>query len=160
MQSKATTAVDYLKELPDDRRKAIDTIRTIIKKNIDKGFSEGMQYGMIAWSIPHTTYPAGYHADPKQPVPFLALASQKNHMALYLMFDSAFFRSEWTKDGKKLEAGVGCIRFKKLDDVSLEAIAASLQRMTANSHLAWYETVREKYEAEKAEKAEKKKKKK
>ena len=70
-RSKATKAVDYLKELPDDRRTAIDTIRNVIKKNIDKGFSEGMQYGMIAWSIPHKTYPAGYHADPEQPVPFL-----------------------------------------------------------------------------------------
>lgn len=156
MQSKATKAVDYLNELPEDRRKAIDTIRKVIKKNIDKSFVEGMQYGMICWSIPHKTYPAGYHADPKQPLPFLALASQKNHMALYLMSDSTFFRAEWKKAGKKLDAGVGCIRFKKLEEVSLEVIAASLQRVTAKSHLAWYEKVREKYEAEKAAKKKKK----
>jgi galactose-1-phosphate uridylyltransferase len=155
MQSKATKAVDYLNELPDDRRKAMDTIRKVIKKNIDNGFSEGMQYGMIAWSIPHKTYPAGYHADPKQPVPFLALASQKNHMALYLMFESTLFRAEWTKAGKKLDAGVGCIRFKKLEEVSLEAIAASLKGITPKSHLAWYQGVREKYEAEKAAKQKK-----
>jgi hypothetical protein len=156
MQSKATKAVDYLKELPDDRRKAITLIRSVIKKNIDKGFAEGMQYGMIAWSIPHKTYPAGYHADPTQPVPFLALASQKNHMGLYLMFDSTYFRAEWTKAGKKLDAGVGCIRFKKLEDVSLEVIAASLQGITPKSHLAWYQKIREKYEAEKAAKKKKK----
>jgi hypothetical protein len=156
MQSKATKAVDYLKELPDDRRKAIDTIRKVIKKNIDKGFADGMQYGTIAWSIPHKTYPAGYHADPKQPLPFLALASQKNHMALYLMFDSTFFRAEWKTAGKKLDAGVGCIRFKKLEDVSLEAVEASLKRITAKSHLVWFETIREKYEDEKAAKKKKK----
>lgn len=158
MQSRAATVADYLKELPDERRKAIESIRNVIRKNLDKGFAEGMQYGMIGYHVPHKNYPAGYHADPKQPLPFVALASQKNHMALYLMFDSSWFRAEWVKAGKKLDAGVGCIRFRKLEDVSLEVIGASIKRITVKLHLEWYKKVREKYEAKKAKKKKKKEK--
>ena len=85
MQSKAATVEQYLAELPADRRHAISAVRELIRKNIDKGFQEGMQYGMIGYTVPHNLYPAGYHCDPKQPLPFVCLASQKNYMSLYLM---------------------------------------------------------------------------
>ena len=85
MQSKATTVEQYLSELPEDRRKAIEAVRQVILENLDKDYEEGMQYGMIGYYVPHRVYPAGYHCDPKQPLPFAGLASQKNHMALYLM---------------------------------------------------------------------------
>ena len=85
MQSKATTVEQYLAELPEDRRKAIEAVRQVVLKNLDKDYEEGMQYGMIGYYVPHRVYPAGYHCDPKQPLPFAGLASQKNHMALYLM---------------------------------------------------------------------------
>ncbi len=111
MQSKATTVTQYLAELPDDRRKAIKAIRKVIKDNLDPQIKETIQYGMIGYAIPHTVYPAGYHCDPKQPLPFLSLANQKNHMALYLFClycDEAEverFTEAWKKTGHKLDMG-------------------------------------------------------
>ena len=78
MQSKATTVEQYLRELPADRREAISAVREVILKNLPQGFEEGMQYGMIGYFVPHKLYPAGYHCDPTQPLPFASLASQKN----------------------------------------------------------------------------------
>src|SRR6516225_12362837 len=85
MQSKATTVQQYLSELRDDRRAAVEAVRQVILKNLDKDYAEGIQYGMIGYYVPHRVYPAGYHCDPKQPLPFAALASQKGYMSVYLM---------------------------------------------------------------------------
>src|SRR5687767_8101656 len=85
MQSKAATVEEYLTELPPDRRAALAIVRDVIKRNLDKDFEEGMQYGMIGYYVPHRVFPAGYHCDPKQPLPFAALSSQKNHMGLGIM---------------------------------------------------------------------------
>jgi hypothetical protein len=85
MQSKATTVAAYLAEIPVDRRAALERVRDVIRKNVDKNIEEGMTYGMIGYYVPHRVFPAGYHCDPKQPLPYAGLASQKNHMSLYLM---------------------------------------------------------------------------
>lgn len=85
MQSKASTVPEYLVSLPEDRRNALDSLRKVFAANMDPLFEEGMQYGMIGYYLPHRVYPAGYHCDPKQPLPFAGLASQKNHLSLYLM---------------------------------------------------------------------------
>ena len=123
MQSKATTVAAYLAELPEDRRAALTALRDLIRKHIDPGFSEGVGYGMIGWSVPHSRYPAGYHCNPKDPLPFAGLASQKNYMSLYICppsmgeVDAAaeaeadWFRAAWAKTGKKLDMGKCCIRF-------------------------------------------------
>ena len=84
MTSAATSVTDYLDQLPPDRQAAIKAVRAVIRKNLPKGFAEQMQYGMITYVVPHKLYPAGYHCNPKDPLPFASLASQKNHMALYL----------------------------------------------------------------------------
>jgi hypothetical protein len=83
MQSKATTVKQYLAELPEDRREAITAVRKVILDSLDSKFEEGMQYGMIGYHVPHSVYPAGYHSDPKQPLPFAALASQKNYRVMH-----------------------------------------------------------------------------
>ena len=147
MQSKATTVDQYLAELPADRREAISAIRQVILKNLPRGYAEGMGYGMIGYVVPHSVYPPGYHCDPKQPVPFASLASQKNHMALYLMcmysdpdFE-AWFREEWAKSGKKLDMGKSCIRFKSLDDVPLLLIGKAIKRVPAKKFIEYYESV-------------------
>ena len=86
MQSKATSVEQYLAELPADRRESINVVRKLILANIDrKKIQEGMQYGMIGYYIPHSVYPNGYHCDPRQPLPYICLASQKNHLSLYMM---------------------------------------------------------------------------
>ena len=147
MTSKAKTVKEYLASLPDDRRKALEAVRNVILKNLDKGYEEGMQYGMIGYYVPHRLYPAGYHCDPKQPLPFASLASQKNHMALYLFCVYASpdhdrgFREEWAKTGKKLDMGKSCIRFKNLEDLPLEVIGKAIARMPVKEHIAFYESV-------------------
>ncbi len=145
MISKAQTVKEYLAELPEDRRAAIEAVRKVIRKNLDKGYAEGMQYGMIGYSVPHKIYPAGYHCDPKQPLPFAGLASQKNHMAVYLMCvyghpeNEAWFRKAWAKTGKKLDMGKSCIRFKKLEDLPLEVIGEAIARVPVKEFIAYYE---------------------
>ena len=128
MTSKATTVQQYLDELPDDRREAIETVRNEVLKNLPKGYEEGMQYGMIGYFVPHSTYPAGYHCDKKQPLPFLHIASQKNHMAIYLfcMYGNpemkARFLEEYGATGKKVDMGGSCLRFKKIENLPADLV--------------------------------------
>jgi hypothetical protein len=144
MQSKAPTVAQYLKELPADRRAAIEAVRKVILANLDKDYEEGMSYGMIGYHVPHRVFPDGYHCNPAQPLPFAGLASQKNHMSVYLMSvyesspEDSWFRSEWAKSGKKLDMGKCCIRFKKLDDVALDVIGKAIARMPAKKYIENY----------------------
>jgi uncharacterized protein YdhG (YjbR/CyaY superfamily) len=150
MQSKASTVPDYLASLPDDRRKAIETVRAVILANLDKDYEEGMSYGMIGYYVPHRVFPPGYHVDPKQGLPFAALASQKNYMSVYLMglypgSDGArWFQEAWAKTGKKLDVGKSCIRFKKVDDLALDVLGEAIRRMPAKKYIEFYEKARRK----------------
>jgi hypothetical protein len=147
MQSKATTVQQYLAELPADRRSALQSVRAVILKNLDPLYEEGMQYGMIGYYVPHRVYPAGYHCDPKQPLPFVALASQKNYMAFYLGClygddeHDRWFLEAWARSGKKLDMGKSCLRFKKLEDLALDVIGASIRRVPALTFIQHYESV-------------------
>ncbi|MFE8598615.1 DUF1801 domain-containing protein [Archangium violaceum] len=147
MQSKATTVDQYLASLPEDRRTAISAIRDVILENLDKDYEEGIQYGMIGYYVPHKVFPAGYHCDPKQPLPFASLASQKNHMAVYLMGiygqprHEKWFREAWAKTGKKLDMGKSCVRFKKLQDVALDVLGEAIRRAPAKAYIQQYESV-------------------
>ncbi len=144
MQSKAATVEQYLAELPPDRREAIQAVREVILKNLDPGYREGMQYGMISYAVPHELYPAGYHCDPKQPLPFAGLASQKQYMSLYVCagYGAAgeAFRKAWAKTGKKLDMGVCCIRFRKVEDLALDLIGESIRSMPVKTFIEFYET--------------------
>ena len=153
MQSKATSVAEYLRELPTDRRAAIETVRSVILKNLDKGYAEGMSYGMIGYYVPHALYPPGYHCDPKVPLPFAALASQKNYMSVYILTvysgcedgesgdeDSRWFHEAWRATGKKLDMGKCCIRFKKIDDLALDVIGEAIRRFPVKRFIEHYET--------------------
>jgi len=141
VQSQAKTVAQYLAELPPDRRKSIEAVRRLILDNLDKGFEEGMQYGMIGYYVPHCIYPAGYHCDPRQPLPFAALASQKNYLSLYLMcvYGDAdqlkSFQDAWKKSGKKLDMGKSCVRFKTPDDLPLDVIGETIRRVSAAKYI-------------------------
>lgn len=145
MQSKATTVAAYLKELPEDRRKAVKAIRKEIRAHLPAGYKEGMQYGMIGYFVPHSIYPAGYHCDPSQTLPYVNLASQKNHMAIYLfgMYSnpkiSDWFIKQWKKSGKKLDMGKSCVRFKKIEDVPLELIGQVIEKIPVKDLIREYE---------------------
>ena len=144
---------DYLKSLPDDRREAVNAVRKVIRANLDKQYEEGVQYGMIGYYVPHKIFPAGYHCDPKQPLPFAALASQKNYLSLYMMGvycgcgegpgsaetpDARWFREAWAKTGKKLDMGKACVRFKKVEDLALDVIGEAIKRMPAKIYIERY----------------------
>lgn len=166
MQSKAITVREYLSALPDDRRKALEALRKVIRKNLPRGYQETMQYGMIGYSVPHSVYPAGYHCDPKQPLPFASVASQKNHMAIYLFCiycdpkEQARFVDAWKKTGHKLDMGKGCVRFKRLEDVPLAVVGETISRIPVDTFVATYEaalspSARAKHEKHKAKLASK-----
>ena len=124
MQSKAATVAAYLKSLPEDRRKALQAIRKVVNDNLDPKVKEAMAYGMPGWVVPLSVYPDGYHCAKDTPLPFASLASQKNHMALYLFCvysvpgEAERLAEEWKAAGKKLDMGKSCLRFKKLSLLS------------------------------------------
>lgn len=146
MQSKATTVDAYIESLPPDRREAIEAIREVFKKNIDKDYVEAMGYGMPGYSVPHSIYPAGYHCDPKLPLPFAGFASQKNHLSIYLMClysqsdQEKWFVNQWKKTGKKLDMGKCCIRAKKLEDLALDVIGEAIRRVPVKKYIEYYES--------------------
>lgn len=147
MQSTAATSLEYLESLPDDRKQAMVKLRDAILKNLPEGFEEGMSYGMMGWAVPHSTYPQGYHCDPKQPLPFLGMASQKNFIAVYHMGVYAdkelydWFVSEYPKYVKtKLDMGKSCIRFKKMETIPYELIGELASKMTVQQWIDLYES--------------------
>jgi len=158
MQSKAATADEYLKELPEDRREAIAHLRKLINKNLPKGYVEHMGYGMLCWSIPLQRYPNTYN---KQPLGIVALASQKQYMSLYLFGTysdpavEAWFNEAWKKSGKKLDMGKSCLRFKKLDDLALDVVTEVVGKVTPEALIARYEEVRAELPKKPARKAKK-----
>jgi uncharacterized protein YdhG (YjbR/CyaY superfamily) len=146
MQSKAGTVEAYISELPADRQEAINTLRKIIKKNLPKGFSECMNYGMIGYVVPHSLYPKGYHCDPKLPLPFLGLASQKNAISFYHMGIYAdtklldWFTKEYPKRSTaKLDMGKSCIRFKKPEQIPYDLIGELCSKMSPADWIKLYE---------------------
>ncbi len=146
MQSKATTPEQYLSELPEDRKEAMLKLRNAIKENLPQGFEEVISYGMLGYVVPHSIYPSGYHCDPKLPLPFINLASQKNFIALYHMGIYAnknlesWFVSEYPKHVKtKLDMGKSCIRLKKMDDIPFHFIGELAAKVTVEDWILNYE---------------------
>ncbi|MBK8686104.1 MAG: DUF1801 domain-containing protein [Bacteroidetes bacterium] len=146
MQSKASSVEAYLKEMPEDRRAAIEKLRTVITSNLPKGFQEVMNYGMIGYVVPHELYPAGYHCNPKDPLPFAGLANQKNsisfyHMGIYIMPELLdWFQSTYPQHAKsKLDMGKSCIRFKKIDDIPYQLIGQLMKKMKVKDWIQVYE---------------------
>ncbi len=142
MPSQATTVQAYLSELSDERRTAISRVRSVIRKHLPAGFSETMQYGMISYVVPLSKYPETYNG---QPLAVVSLASQKNHMAVYLMgiYGSPelrrWFEASYAKSGKRLDAGKSCVRFKRLEDLALDAVAGAVERVSVGDFIAMAE---------------------
>jgi len=146
MQSKATTVAQYIAELPDERKKAINQLRKVINANLPKGFKEGMSYGMLGYYVPHALYPNGYHCTPELPLPFAALASQKNFIAFYHMcvYGDAklakWFADEYAKaDVGKLDMGKSCIRFKNFEKIPYKLIGELCSKVTVAQWIEIYE---------------------
>ncbi len=138
---------EYIEQLSDDRKDAMNKLRETILNNIPEDFEECMSYGMIGYVVPNKLYPAGYHCDPKLPLPFLNIASQKNFIALYHMgiYGSPellrWFTTEFPKYSKsKLDMGKSCIRFKKVDQIPFPLIAELVKKMSVNDWIKIYES--------------------
>lgn len=145
MSPSPATVEQYLASLPADRRDAIARVRDVVNANLPAGYAEGMQYGMIGWYVPLARYPHTYNG---QPLGVAALASQKNHMALYLTSvygDPAlerWFRDAFARTGKKLDMGKSCVRFKRLDALPLDVIGETIAKVPVEAFLARYEAVK------------------
>ncbi|MFZ6001695.1 MAG: DUF1801 domain-containing protein [Bacteroidota bacterium] len=145
MQSKAKTVAEYIDSLPADRKKVIVAMRKAVKQNLPKGFEEVMSYGMIGYVVPHRLYPKGYHVTPELPLPFINIASQKNHIAFYHMTISEgplaeWFKEEWKEHStKKLDMGKSCVRFKNPDDVPVELLGIVASKVTPQQWIEQYE---------------------
>ena len=143
----ATTVADYLAGLPPERREIITAVREVVLTHLPAGYEEVMQYGMIAYVVPHRLYPSGYHCDPRQPLTYAGLGVQKNHCALYLMgaygdaATRAWLEEAWAAAGKKLDMGKACLRFKKLDDLSLPVLGHLIARIPVATYIARVQAV-------------------
>jgi uncharacterized protein YdhG (YjbR/CyaY superfamily) len=146
MQSTEITVEGYLASLPDDRKAAMEQLRTTINQNLPAGFQEEMSYGMIGYVVPHSLYPKGYHCNPKLPLPMINLASQKNFIALYHMGMYAdqsildWFTTEYAKTGSgKSDMGKSCVRFKKMADIPYALLGELAAKISVEQWITCYE---------------------
>lgn len=145
MPSNAPTPEAFLEELPEDRKAAVANLRQVIRENLPEGFAEVMSYGMLAYVVPHSSYPAGYHCDPAKPLPFISIASQKGHISLHhlALYEGSLL--DWLTERwgqvttRKLDMGKGCIRFKKPDQIPFELIGELASKLTPEEWVARYE---------------------
>ena len=141
MQSKANSVEQYLNELPEDRKESLSIVREAIVKNLPTGYVEVMNWGMITYEVPLETFPDTYNG---KPLMYVALASQKNHMSVYLMgcYMSPEIRNKfenaYKQSGKKFDAGKSCIRFKKEEDLPLELIGKTIGSMSVEQFIEHY----------------------
>lgn len=147
MQSKALTIKQYLEELPDDRKEVMNQLHKAIVKNLSAGFEAIMNYGMISYVVPHSLYPAGYHCKPSDPLPFMSLASQKNHISVYHMGVYAeqklmdWLKKEYPKySNRKLDIGKSCLRFKNPEDVPVKLIGELAAKISVKKWIELYES--------------------
>jgi hypothetical protein len=146
VKSKATTVQEYLDELPADRRAVVAAVRDVILRHLPNGYSEAINWGMINYEVPRERYPNTYNG---QPLCYAGLAAQKNHYALYLMCvygnakQEGRLRREFEKAGKKLDMGKSCVRFRKLEDLVLDAIGKVIAATTPEQYIAYYEASRQ-----------------
>jgi uncharacterized protein YdhG (YjbR/CyaY superfamily) len=148
MKIEANSPDDYISKLPEDRQEVISKLRKVVLDNLPKGFSEEMSYGMIGFVVPHSIYPDGYHCDPKLPLPFMSMASQKNFVAFYHMGIYAdeklldWFVKEYPKHSKyKLDMGKSCIRFKRMNDIPYDLIGELVSKVSVDDWIDRYDSV-------------------
>ncbi|MCR9063396.1 MAG: DUF1801 domain-containing protein [Cytophagales bacterium] len=146
MTIEANSPDEYISLVPEDRKSAMTKIRNAILENLPEGFQECMNYGMIGYVVPHSIFPTGYHCDPKLPLPFMNIASQKNFIAVYHMGMYAkpellkWFTEEYPKHCKrKLDMGKSCIRFKKPEEIPFELIGELASKMSVEDWINLYQ---------------------
>ena len=147
MQYEVSSLEEYFESIPKERVESVKKLYVTIKDNLPKGFEERINYGHIGFVVPHSTYPKGYHCDPKSPLPFIGIASQKNFISLYHMGIYAdqklydWFIEEYPKHSKrKLDMGKSCIRLKKMDDIPYDLIKELVSKINPEQWIKLYES--------------------
>lgn len=145
-RSAATTVDQYLAELPPERRAVVSKVRELVLRNLPAGYEERMNWGMISYEIPLERYPDTYNG---QPLAYVALAAQKSYYALYLNCvyaggeRDAALRDAFEAAGKKLDMGKSCLRFRRVDDLALDAVGGVVASTPPEAYIALYEASRE-----------------
>jgi len=146
MKYDADSCEEYIRQLPEERKPAMQKLLQTIRDNIPQGFEEVIGFSMPAFVVPHSIYPDGYHVNPKLALPFLNIASQKNFIALYHMGIYAdpelmnWFTREYANHCKtKLDMGKSCIRFKKPENIPFELIGELVTKMSVRQWIETYE---------------------
>jgi Domain of unknown function (DU1801) len=145
VNSTAQSPDEHIASLPPDRREAITAVRDVIRRNLPDGFEEGMEFGMLAWYVPLERFPDTYNG---RPLGLVALASQKQYMALYLNTVygdpqlADWFRDRYAASGKRLDMGKSCVRFRSLDDLPLDVIGETVARVPLDRFVAHYQAAR------------------
>jgi len=145
----ASTVTEYLAALPADRREALNEVRGGINRALPPGYKEGIQFGMISWFVPLSTYPAGYGSNKKEALPLISVASQKSYMALHMVCFYGqpalreWFTAKYAKSGKKLDMGQGCLRFKTLPELALDVVESTVARLPVKDYIAGYQAMRD-----------------
>jgi hypothetical protein len=145
----ASTVTEYLAALPADRRDALNVVRRGINRALPPGYKEGIQFGMISWFVPLSTYPAGYGGNKKEPLPLISVASKKGYMALHMICFYGqpalreWFDAQYAKSGKKLDMGQGCLRFKTLPELALDVVERTVARLPVKEYVAGYQAARD-----------------
>jgi uncharacterized protein YdhG (YjbR/CyaY superfamily) len=145
----ASTVTEYLAALPADRRETLKEVRRGINRALPPGYEEGIQWGMISWFVPLSTYPAGYGGNKKVALPLISLASMKNYVALHMVCFYGqpalreWFLAEYAKSGKKLDMGQGCLRFKTVSDLALDLVERTVARLPVEEYIAGYQAMRD-----------------
>ncbi len=147
MRIEADNPEAYVEQLPEERKGAISRLRTVILENLPNGFEESMNYGMIGYVVPHSLYPAGYHVNPDQPLPFMSIASQKNfiglyHMGIYVDPDlMGWFKKEYSdRCTNRLDMGKSCIRFRNIDKIPYLLIGELATKLSPREWVSLYES--------------------
>lgn len=135
---------EYLSLIPEDRRDAFARLRAVINEHLGDGFEEGMLYNMPSWFVPFENYPKGYHCDPKIPLYYTSIASQKNSINWYANFAGdeslkEWFVTEFARTGHRLDMGKSCVRFKKLEQIPFDLIGQVVAKTPMEKWVAHYE---------------------
>ncbi|GGG03450.1 hypothetical protein GCM10010912_55160 [Paenibacillus albidus] len=151
MKYEADSPEEYISQLPEERKEAMEKLRRTIKDKLPAGYQETMSYGMLTYVVPHSLYPPGYHVNPQQPLPFISIASQKNFIALYhlglYMYPELleWFLGEYPKHVQtKLDMGKSCVRFKKVGSIPYDLIGELSGKITVEEYISMYETATDK----------------
>ena len=122
------TAEQYIATLPEERRAAVQALHDAIRKAAPK-LEPHIASGMLGYGKYRYKYASGRVGE----AAVVSLASQKNHISLYLC---ATENGEYVAEKNKerlgnVSVGRSCIRFKKLEDLNLEVAMKLVKKAPA-----------------------------